>query len=90
MRKPLGKCEEYEHLVCGFSPLREALDNTGIFGILWGDKVPSTLFPVLTPLYSPQIGFLLCIPRLPFMVEASDFEIEGLDFMVRSLTSVEK
>lgn len=36
---------------------------------------------------SPQIGFLLSIPRLPFMVEASDFEIEGLDFMVSLLTS---
>lgn len=33
-------------------------------------------------LFSPQIGFLLSIPRLPFMVETSDFEIEGLDFMV--------
>lgn len=46
--------------------------------------MPSTLLPVLTPLHSPQIGFLLCIPRLPFMVEASDFEIEGLDFMFLS------
>ncbi|OBS60140.1 hypothetical protein A6R68_08767 [Neotoma lepida] len=32
-------------------------------------------------IYIPLIGFLLSIPRLPFMVEASDFEIEGLDFM---------
>lgn len=50
--------------------------------------MPSNLLPVLIPLYSPQIGFLLCIPRLPFMVETSDFEIEGLDFMVRPLTLV--
>lgn len=42
----------------------------------------------LSPLYSPQIGFLLSIPRLPSMVEASDFEIEGLDFMVRPSPSV--
>jgi hypothetical protein len=37
--------------------------------------------------YSFQIGFLLSISRLPFMTEASDFEIEGLDFMVRFSTS---
>lgn len=43
---------------------------------------------LLCLLYSPQIGFLLSIPRLPSMVEAGDFEIEGLDFMVRLLTSV--
>lgn len=49
--------------------------------------MPRTLLPVL-PLYSLQIGFLLSIPRLPSMVEASDFEIEGLDFMVRPLTSL--
>jgi hypothetical protein len=46
----------------------------------------SRFLPTLTP-FSPQIGFLLSIPRLPFMVEASDFEIEGLDFMVSVLTS---
>lgn len=39
-------------------------------------------------LFSSQIGFLLSIPRLSFMVEASDFEIEGLDFMVSVLTSL--
>lgn len=44
------------------------------------------LLPTLSP-FSPQIGFLLSIPRLPFMVEASDFEVEGLDFMVSVLTS---
>lgn len=32
--------------------------------------------------FSPQIGFLLSVPRLPSMVEKEDFEIEGLDFMV--------
>lgn len=37
-------------------------------------------------LFSPQIGFLLSIPRLPFMVATSDFEIEGLDFMVNLWT----
>ncbi|XP_047590536.1 mutS protein homolog 5 isoform X4 [Lutra lutra] len=31
-----------------------------------------------------KIGFLLSIPRLPSMAEASDFEIEGLDFMFLS------
>jgi hypothetical protein len=30
-----------------------------------------------------QIGFLLSVPRLTSMVEKEDFEIEGLDFMVR-------
>uniref|UniRef100_A0A4X1VDR3 MutS protein homolog 5 n=1 Tax=Sus scrofa TaxID=9823 RepID=A0A4X1VDR3_PIG len=35
-------------------------------------------------IYIPLIGFLLCIPRLPSMVETSDFEIEGLDFMFLS------
>ncbi|GAB1300968.1 MutS protein homolog 5 [Apodemus speciosus] len=37
--------------------------------------------PSCSVIYIPLIGFLLSIPRLPFMVEASDFEIEGLDFM---------
>lgn len=50
--------------------------------------MPSTSLSALCLFYSPQIGFLLCIPRLPSMVETSDFEIEGLDFMVRPLTSV--
>ncbi|XP_042794225.1 mutS protein homolog 5 isoform X2 [Panthera leo] len=40
--------------------------------------------PSCSVIYIPLIGFLLCIPRLPFMVEASDFEIEGLDFMFLS------
>ncbi|KAK7797234.1 hypothetical protein U0070_016577 [Myodes glareolus] len=37
--------------------------------------------PSCSVIYIPLIGFLLSIPRLPFMVETSDFEIEGLDFM---------
>uniref|UniRef100_A0A2K5MC67 MutS protein homolog 5 n=1 Tax=Cercocebus atys TaxID=9531 RepID=A0A2K5MC67_CERAT len=37
--------------------------------------------PSCSVIYIPLIGFLLSIPRLPFMVEASDFEINGLDFM---------
>ncbi|XP_073666656.1 mutS protein homolog 5 isoform X21 [Tursiops truncatus] len=37
--------------------------------------------PSCSVIYIPLIGFLLCIPRLPSMVETSDFEIEGLDFM---------
>lgn len=37
--------------------------------------------PSCSVIYIPLIGFLLSIPRLSFMVEASDFEIEGLDFM---------
>ncbi|EFB18159.1 hypothetical protein PANDA_020400, partial [Ailuropoda melanoleuca] len=37
--------------------------------------------PSCSVIYIPLIGFLLSIPRLPSMVEASDFEIEGLDFM---------
>lgn len=61
----------------------------GIQGTL--DSSRERRYPVyhsaLSLLYSPQIGFLLSIPRLPFMVEASDFEIEGLDFMVRTLTT---
>uniref|UniRef100_A0A673TC74 MutS protein homolog 5 n=1 Tax=Suricata suricatta TaxID=37032 RepID=A0A673TC74_SURSU len=40
--------------------------------------------PSCSVIYIPLIGFLLCVPRLPFMVEASDFEIEGLDFMFLS------
>ncbi|XP_036016247.1 mutS protein homolog 5 isoform X6 [Mus musculus] len=40
--------------------------------------------PSCSVIYIPLIGFLLSIPRLPFMVEASDFEIEGLDFMFLS------
>ncbi|XP_006875647.1 PREDICTED: mutS protein homolog 5 isoform X2 [Chrysochloris asiatica] len=43
------------------------------------DRIPSC-----SVIYIPLIGFLLSIPRLPFMVEASDFEIEGLDFMFLS------
>ncbi|XP_071405160.1 mutS protein homolog 5-like isoform X1 [Pithys albifrons albifrons] len=34
--------------------------------------------------YMPLIGFLLSIPRLPDMVNESDFIIEGLDFMFLS------
>ncbi|XP_036724180.1 mutS protein homolog 5 isoform X6 [Balaenoptera musculus] len=37
--------------------------------------------PSCSVIYIPLIGFLLCIPRLPSMVETNDFEIEGLDFM---------
>uniref|UniRef100_A0A8C6GJ48 MutS protein homolog 5 n=1 Tax=Mus spicilegus TaxID=10103 RepID=A0A8C6GJ48_MUSSI len=40
--------------------------------------------PSCSVIYIPLIGFLLSIPRLPFMVESSDFEIEGLDFMFLS------
>ncbi|XP_073666650.1 mutS protein homolog 5 isoform X16 [Tursiops truncatus] len=40
--------------------------------------------PSCSVIYIPLIGFLLCIPRLPSMVETSDFEIEGLDFMFLS------
>ncbi|XP_038624504.1 mutS protein homolog 5 isoform X2 [Tachyglossus aculeatus] len=40
--------------------------------------------PSCSVLYIPLIGFLLSIPRLPFMVDQSDFEIEGLDFMFLS------
>ncbi|XP_049988327.1 mutS protein homolog 5 isoform X9 [Alexandromys fortis] len=40
--------------------------------------------PSCSVIYIPLIGFLLSIPRLPFMVETSDFEIEGLDFMFLS------
>ncbi|XP_060164547.1 mutS protein homolog 5 isoform X12 [Globicephala melas] len=38
----------------------------------------------IASLIGKVIGFLLCIPRLPSMVETSDFEIEGLDFMFLS------
>ncbi|XP_073938640.1 mutS protein homolog 5 isoform X1 [Castor canadensis] len=40
--------------------------------------------PSCSVIYIPLIGFLLSISRLPFMTEASDFEIEGLDFMFLS------
>uniref|UniRef100_A0A8D0Z0I6 MutS protein homolog 5 n=1 Tax=Sus scrofa TaxID=9823 RepID=A0A8D0Z0I6_PIG len=40
--------------------------------------------PSCSVIYIPLIGFLLCIPQLPSMVETSDFEIEGLDFMFLS------
>uniref|UniRef100_H0X2E8 DNA mismatch repair protein n=2 Tax=Otolemur garnettii TaxID=30611 RepID=H0X2E8_OTOGA len=40
--------------------------------------------PSCSVIYIPLIGFLLSIPRLPSMVEAPDFEIEGLDFMFLS------
>ncbi|XP_064217294.1 mutS protein homolog 5 isoform X4 [Aotus nancymaae] len=40
--------------------------------------------PSCSVIYIPLIGFLLCIPRLSSMVEASDFEIDGLDFMFLS------
>ncbi|MBZ3873287.1 MutS protein-like protein 5 [Sciurus carolinensis] len=40
--------------------------------------------PSCSVIYIPLIGFLLSIPRLPSMVDASDFEIEGLDFMFLS------
>nr|XP_020142517.1 mutS protein homolog 5 isoform X10 [Microcebus murinus] len=40
--------------------------------------------PSCSVIYIPLIGFLLSVPRLPSMVEASDFEIEGLDFMFLS------
>ncbi|XP_027732494.1 mutS protein homolog 5 isoform X2 [Vombatus ursinus] len=40
--------------------------------------------PSCCVLYIPLIGFLLSIPRLPFMVDPSDFEIVGLDFMFLS------
>ncbi|XP_062953512.1 mutS protein homolog 5 isoform X1 [Cynocephalus volans] len=40
--------------------------------------------PSCSVIYIPLIGFLLSIPRLPSMVEAIDFEIEGLDFMFLS------
>ncbi|XP_059558347.1 mutS protein homolog 5 isoform X1 [Myotis daubentonii] len=40
--------------------------------------------PSCSVIYIPLIGFLLSIPRLPSMVAASDFEIEGLDFMFLS------
>ncbi|XP_062428524.1 mutS protein homolog 5 [Rhea pennata] len=40
--------------------------------------------PSCCVIYIPLIGFLLSIPRLPTMVDKSDFEIEGLDFMFLS------
>ncbi|XP_004711856.1 mutS protein homolog 5 [Echinops telfairi] len=43
-----------------------------------------TRIPSCSVIYIPLIGFLLSLPRLPFMVEARDFEIEGLDFMFLS------
>ncbi|XP_029413742.1 mutS protein homolog 5 isoform X1 [Nannospalax galili] len=40
--------------------------------------------PSCSVIYIPLIGFLLSIPRLSSMLEASDFEVEGLDFMFLS------
>nr|XP_056712766.1 mutS protein homolog 5 [Euleptes europaea] len=42
------------------------------------------LIPSCSVIYIPLIGFLLSIPQLPTMVDKSDFEIEGLDFMFLS------
>ncbi|KAF4796266.1 MutS protein 5 [Turdus rufiventris] len=44
-----------------------------------GNHIPSC-----SVIYIPLIGFLLSIPRLPNMVDKTDFEIEGLDFMFLS------
>ncbi|KAJ6660094.1 hypothetical protein lerEdw1_018020 [Lerista edwardsae] len=43
------------------------------------DRIPSC-----SVIYIPLIGFLLSVPWLPTMVDKSDFEIEGLDFMFLS------
>lgn len=43
------------------------------------DRIPSC-----SVIYIPLIGFLLSIPLMPTMVDKSDFEIEGLDFMFLS------
>ncbi|XP_053330075.1 mutS protein homolog 5 [Spea bombifrons] len=40
--------------------------------------------PSCCVIYIPLIGFLLSIPRLPFMQNKSDFEIAGLEFMFLS------
>lgn len=40
--------------------------------------------PSCSVIYIPVIGFLLSVPWLPTMVDKSDFEIEGLDFMFLS------
>ncbi|XP_053545588.1 mutS protein homolog 5 [Bombina bombina] len=40
--------------------------------------------PSCCVIYIPLIGFLLSIPRLPFMKEREDFEIDGLEFMFLS------
>lgn len=59
----------------------------GPLDFVQGERLPRSQPSASSPLCSPQIGFLLSIPRLPFMVEASDFEIDGLDFMVRPCSS---
>ncbi|KAM4696206.1 mutS protein homolog 5 [Rhinophrynus dorsalis] len=40
--------------------------------------------PSCCVIYIPLIGFLLAIPRLSFMQDKKDFEIEGLEFMFLS------
>ncbi|XP_048346583.1 mutS protein homolog 5 [Sphaerodactylus townsendi] len=40
--------------------------------------------PSCSVVYIPLIGFLLSIPQLPTMLDKSDFEIKGLDFMFLS------
>ncbi|XP_039624720.1 mutS protein homolog 5 [Polypterus senegalus] len=40
--------------------------------------------PSCSVIYIPLIGFLLSIPRLPNMLDRSDFEINGLEFMFLS------
>ncbi|KFV69572.1 MutS protein 5, partial [Dryobates pubescens] len=47
------------------------------------EALDSTI-PSCSVIYIPLIGFLLSIPRLPTMVDKSDFEIESLDFMFLS------
>ena len=43
-------------------------------------------FPsVLTYFFSPQLGYLLAIPRSPEMKEEDDFAMDGLEFVVRWL-----
>ena len=43
-------------------------------------------FPiVLTYIFSPQLGYLLAIPRSPEMKEEDDFAMDGLEFVVRWL-----
>ena len=37
-------------------------------------------------IFTPQLGYLLAIPRSPEMKEEHDFAIDGLEFVVRLVT----
>ena len=45
--------------------------------------VATRFFSFYLPPHTPQLGFLLAIPRAENMVEERDFVVPGLEFVVR-------